>query len=704
MRRWRLNRLESEVMVALSRSLTIRMAAAAGSMVGTTLILAGMLAVCTAAGAERPEPPLVVAPPLDERTTVRAGWSYHPGDDPAWADPALDDSDWPLVSSYLRDPDSMPGGWPGIGWFRRQVVLAEGLPLTALAVRVEQAGAAEVYLDGRLVVSFGTVSANREEEQPFYPNHFDGLVLEPGVTHVLAVRYSNVNDNVIYGNVRGFQVNLRGVAGAAKAYLGWTLMVTVIPMAFFGAFAALALLHLLLFLFHPQSRENLYFTIFIATVAGSWALGVKLSLTPDTMGAVEVRLLIAALVASILTGLAVVHGLFRRRPDLLTWTIGVAGIVLVVWFWSLPALRPFVIGQVYFVLGYAEMLRVAIIAMRRREPDAWIIAAGMIPKAGLVLVTESMILLFDKSIPSILPNAVANTLLVLAFSVYLSRRTARTSRELEARLIEVEKLSHRAIEQERQAAEERAERRMIEAENHRRASELQEARRLQLAMLPRQVPKIDGIDIAFRMVTATEVGGDYFDFRAATGGTLIAVGDATSHGLHAGMVVAVAKSLFHGVDPDEQPVDVLQRIDAGLQEMQERYASMAAVVIRIGDNQLQIASAAMPPLLILRDGSTEVEEVLLSAVPLGTLTGVSYQQRQLAVAPGDTLLLMSDGLVEAMSPDQQLFGYERVSEHLASLGGATAEEVVDGMLAEVMSFVGGSTPQDDITIVAMVVG
>jgi serine phosphatase RsbU (regulator of sigma subunit) len=666
-----------------------------------------MLAVSTGtAGTEEPVQPIVVAPPLDERVTVRDGWSYHPGDDPAWADPELDDSDWPLISSYLREPESVPGGWPGIGWFRRRVVLAEGLPMTALAVRVEQAGAAEVYLDGELVVSFGVVSTSREQETPFYPNHFDGLVLEPGVTHVLAVRYSNMNDNIIYGDVRGFQVNLRGVAGAAKAYLGWTLMVTVIPMAFFGAFAALAVLHLLLFLFHPQKRENLYFTIFITTLAISFALNTKLHLTPDTMGALEVkRQLIAAFVATILTGLAVVHVLFRRRPDLLTWIIGVAGIILVVWHWHLPALRPFTVGQVYFFFGYAEMLRVAVMAMRRREPDAWIIAAGMIPKAGLVLVSQSMVTLLGKSLPLDLPNAIANILLVLAFSVYLSRRTARTSRELKARLVEVEELSQRAIEQERQAVEERSERRLVEAENQRRTRELQEARRLQLAMLPRQAPAIAGIDMAFRMVTATEVGGDYVDIRAASpGGALVAVGDATSHGLHAGMVVAVAKSLFHGVDPEEQPVAVLQRIDDGLQEMQERYASMAAVVLRIAGEQVQIASAAMPPLLILRAGTTQVEEVLLPGVPLGTLTGTSYQQRQIAIAPGDILLLMSDGLVEAMSPDQQLFGYERVSQRLACLGGASAEEVVDAMQAEVTSFLAGGTPQDDITIVALVVG
>ena len=74
----------------------------------------------------------------------------------------------------------LPGGWPGIGWFRRRVTLADGMPTTALGLRVEQRGASEVYLDGRLIVTAGTVSDDPAVERPVYPNDFGGVAFEAG--------------------------------------------------------------------------------------------------------------------------------------------------------------------------------------------------------------------------------------------------------------------------------------------------------------------------------------------------------------------------------------------------------------------------------------------------------------------------------------------------------------------------------------------
>ena len=86
--------------------------------------------------------------------------------------------------------------------------------------------------------------------------------------------------------------------------------------------------------------------------------------------------------------------------------------------------------------------------------------------------------------------------LVLSFSVHLTRSVARTSRELALRLDEVQALTAESIEQERWKAQEETERRVLEAENRRKTDELEEARRLQLAMLPRELPEVEGLDIA----------------------------------------------------------------------------------------------------------------------------------------------------------------------------------------------------------------
>jgi serine phosphatase RsbU (regulator of sigma subunit) len=582
-------------------------------------------------------------------------------------------------------------------------MLAEGTPTTALGVRVMQRGASELYLDGHLIVSAGTVSQDPTAERPVYPNDFAGVAFEAGKVHVLVVRYSNARGNVFEGSgAHGFQVNLRSVESAANSYHQWMRIVTVRQMVCAGAFAALALLHLLLFAFHRGDRSNIVIALFTALIAAQFVLGFRYEVITDLLLRLEIyRFLVTAEVTAILAGLAVEHVIFRRRPQPSTWLVGIAGALLIGWVWTWNAFRAGTELDFFVLAGSIEMLRIAVAAMFRRDPDAWIIAIGFVPLAGVPI--------FNPLAATILPGVylqisftVGYLPLVLCYSVYRSRRAARTSRELEAKLEEVGRLSERAIDQERRAVRDEAERRLLAAENQRRAEELEAARRLQLAMLPSKSPEIEGLDISFRMVTATEVGGDYVDIRPDGGHrALMAVGDATSHGLQAGMVVAAVKSMFQAVDVAEPPVQILARIGAELGAMKERYASMAMAVLYIDHGRFRIASAGMPPLLVLRKASGVVEEVLLAAPPLGTVSRITYEDRTVDVAPGDTVLVMTDGLVEAMNPDEELFGYSRAAAHLATLADRTAAEVVDGMFDAVERFLGDTPPLDDITLVAI---
>ena len=660
----------------------------------------------SAAADEFPEnDPIMLSGTLDERIQIIDGWRYHPGDDLAWADPAFDDTGWPVVSSLLMKNDDPPGGWPGIGWFRRRLELTSDMPATAVAIRVVQPGASEVYLDGRLVVRNGVVSSDVNHERPFYANDFSGIAIEPGCTHVLTVRYSNVRQNNFGEGMRGFGFNLRSVQSAANAYHRWDIAKTVVPSFFVGAFASLALLHMLLFAFHRTSREHLYFAIFATALAVTFALEISSALETDLQARLGIfKLTVAASAAAVLAGLSLVNAVFRRRRQGTTWLIALAAVLLVGWVASWTAFGSMFPARLFRLVGYLEMFRVSVAAVMRRERDAWVVAVAFVPlAAGGAAETLSQLLMRPFAI-GVLVHQISFILVAIAFSVFISRRAARTSRELELRLDEVEELSARALAQERRALREEAERHVLETERERRQSELDAARRLQLAMLPQSVPSIGGIDVAFRMVTATEVGGDYVDVRPnGNGQALLAVGDATSHGLQAGMVVAVAKSLFQGVNPDETPADVLHRIGQGLQSLSERHASMAMVVIAVSDDHLEVASAGMPPLLVRRGTSGSVEEVLLPGVPLGTLPNPTYPVQKIPFVSGDTVLVISDGVVETLDSDDEPFGYQRVAARLARTAGATAEEVVAEVLDAVIEFAGDVPLQDDVTVLGMVV-
>jgi len=662
-------------------------------------------APATAADEFPEEDPIVLSGTLDERVQIIEGWRYHPGDDLAWAAPTFDDTGWPVASSLLIKGDDPPGGWPGIGWFRRRLELAEDMPATAVAIRVWQPGASEVYLDGRLVVRNGTVSSESDRERPYYANDFSGIALEPGRTHVVAVRYSNERGNRFGRGMRGFGFNLRSVESAANAYHRWDIDNTIVPSFFVGAFVSLALLHMLLFAFHRASREHLFFALFTSALAVTFALEIGGALETDIQVRLGIfKLTVAASAAAVLAGLNLVNAVFRRRRQWVTWLIALVAVMLVGWVASWTAFGSMFPLRLFLLVGYLEMFRVSVAAVMRRERDAWVVAVAFVPLAvGGATETLSQLLMRPFAI-GVLVHQISFILVAIAFSVFISRRAARTSRELELRLNEVEELSERALAQERRALREEAERHVLEAEREQRQAELDAARRLQLAMLPQSAPTIRGVDVAYRMVTATEVGGDYVDVRSGDNGrALLAVGDATSHGLQAGMVVAVAKSLFQGVSPEETPADVLHRIGQGLQSMSERHASMAMVVMAASEGHFEVASAGMPPLLVRRGVSGSVEEVLLPGVPLGTLPDPTYPVRKISVASGDVVLVISDGVVEALDSDDEPFGYERAAAHLAGLAGATAEEVVAEVLDAVMAFAGDVPLQDDVTILAMVI-
>ena len=283
------------------------------------------------------------------------------------------------------------------------------------------------------------------------------------------------------------------------------------------------------------------------------------------------------------------------------------------------------------------------------------------------------------------------------------RRMARTNRQLERRLREVEELTARAIEQERRAVREEAERRLLEADNERKTAELEEARALQLEMLPKQLPQLEAFDLAVRMTPANEVAGDYYDFATdSKGGCTLAVGDATGHGVRAGMMVAVAKSLFQTAWRDPSLSHVLQRIDAGLGTIRKRAASMAMLLVRLDSHRLRVASAGMPPVLLWRRRSGELEELLLPAAPLGTaLADGEFREREVELERGDAALIMTDGLAEATDPDGDPLGYDQAGRLFAEAAQLEPEAIIYHLVHQTRLFLGGTPLGDDMTLLVL---
>jgi len=244
----------------------------------------------------------------------------------------------------------------------------------------------------------------------------------------------------------------------------------------------------------------------------------------------------------------------------------------------------------------------------------------------------------------------------------------------------------------------------VKAENARKTQELEEARALQLSMLPADAPKVAGLDVAFGMRTATEVGGDYYDWRIGPEGDLrLAVGDATGHGVRAGLLVVSAKTLFQARDSAGDLSAEMRRVSDGVKSLRLPRMNMALALAVILPSGARIAAGGMPPVLHFRASDGSVAEILIEAPPAGQLARAAYREVSVALAPGDCLLFLTDGLPELRSASDDLFGYERLREAFREAAPRGAQAAVDALFAAADAFRGARPPDDDLTLVTVAV-
>ena len=241
-----------------------------------------------------------------------------------------------------------------------------------------------------------------------------------------------------------------------------------------------------------------------------------------------------------------------------------------------------------------------------------------------------------------------------------------------------------------------------EEENARKSNELEEARRLQLSLLPEKLPELPHLEIAVYMKTATEVGGDYYDYNISADGTLnIAIGDATGHGMRAGTVVTLMKGLF-SADSGRMEIDEFFRQSSEtIKDLRFGRMMMSFTLLKIKGSQMLFSSAGMPPAYIFRSSTLKVEELNLGGMPLGGVQEFKYQVNKDMLNTGDTLLLMSDGLPELKNPDGGIFDYPRVEGVFRDVAGEAPQAIVDRLVDAGEIWRKSHIPDDDVTLMVI---
>jgi serine phosphatase RsbU (regulator of sigma subunit) len=191
--------------------------------------------------------------------------------------------------------------------------------------------------------------------------------------------------------------------------------------------------------------------------------------------------------------------------------------------------------------------------------------------------------------------------------------------------------------------------------------EIQQARHVQQVLIPNTLPQVQGLSIQSEYRPAREVGGDFFQILPGRvpGTVLIVVGDVTGKGMQAGMLVAlIVGAIRAATQHSSDPVQILSEVN--LQLCERQHAIATCLILRIDpDGRVILANAGqIPPYLNGQEIAME------GALPMGMIAEAEFSLASFVLEQGDSLILMSDGVVEAQGPRGALLGFERINELL----------------------------------------
>ena len=259
--------------------------------------------------------------------------------------------------------------------------------------------------------------------------------------------------------------------------------------------------------------------------------------------------------------------------------------------------------------------------------------------------------------------------------------------------------SVRVAELVRQQQQEAQERERIE-------QELKVARVIQQTLLPKTLPKLPGYDVAAYYQPAREVGGDFYDFLELEDGRLgLVVGDVTDKGIPAALVMATTRAMLRAAAQHLfSPGDVLRRANETLVTdiPPNMFITCLYAILEPESGRLHYANAGQDLPYRRRAGRRQgAEELKARGMPLGLMSGMEYEEKEIVLENGESILFYSDGLVEAHDPHHEMFGFPRL-QGLVGAHRSGGSSLIGFLLSELTRFTGEDWEQeDDITLVTL---
>ena len=563
---------------------------------------------------------------------ISAGWSMQEGDSLAWATPAFDDSRWESVRL-----DDLGPSQPGWRWFRIHLKLHENHPELALLIQGGE-GTYELYINGarvpgpQLRSSFGV---NRPVERMF-------TIDDPATDVVIALR-THIPTGYAAWRFPQFMSAYLGTTDAIDAqrqvmFLDRTSF--AIPAIVINALIVVA--GLALFALYASQRGHfeyfwlgLYFLL-VGSADVVWYLQqsgyIPLAWNVLLADPIIYVLIIAQTHFTFAFGGHRLGPVWRVYRPLLIIPVAISWLV---WYGKIPS-HAYMIIEPLFILPAAILLPILLFRWYRRgnREAGWLILPSLLPPATMALydLGSASIYLgwrpFEFLVnaisvgPIVLePNDLGNLLFFLSSLIVIFFRFSRVSRE-----------------------------------QARSAVELAAAREIQQRLVPASLPAVAGFHIEAAYFPAQEVGGDFYQvLEQSNGSTLFVVGDVSGKGLKAAMTGTLAIGALRTLAAANiRPAELLHRLNQQIFRAKDDgfITCLCALIDSSGSVALANAGHLSPYC-----GEVEIEGE--PGLPLGLVADVEYAESKFQLAPGQTLTLLSDGVVEASDPQGKLYGFER---------------------------------------------
>jgi sigma-B regulation protein RsbU (phosphoserine phosphatase) len=237
--------------------------------------------------------------------------------------------------------------------------------------------------------------------------------------------------------------------------------------------------------------------------------------------------------------------------------------------------------------------------------------------------------------------------------------------------------------------------------------ELETARQIQSFILPREMAQIKGLEIAARYVPMATMAGDFYDFLVIDQNRIgILVADVSGHGVPASLIASMVKIAFVSQTPDApDPARVLEGVNRALcGQLESDFVTAGYLYIDTDLKTVSYGGAGHPPLLLWRHSDQEIIEVGKKGVILGQMDDAAYKNDGLNLKKGDRFVLYTDGLVEALNPAGEIFGWDRFKSFIKSNGGLDADQFSDGLLEVISNWAGKRSKgslDDDLTLMVV---